>query len=112
MHVCEDEIRLPDLQHVDEIDDHHLNPSLSLHSNGTVYGIFSGRLDFRCDLNFFYYPFDQQHCFTSLFDFYFTSLFDPGYDESEINFTLTHHEIDMATFIKHGLWDITHADAE
>ena len=88
MHVSEDEIWFPDLQH----------------SNGTVYGIFSGRFEFRCDLNFFYHPFDQQNCFTSLFD--------PGYDDSEINFTLTHHEIDMGTFIKHGVWNITPPDAE
>ena len=75
MHVSEDEIWFLDLQYVDESDDYHLNPSLWLHSNGTVYGIFSGRFDFCCDFDFFYYPFDQQNCSASLFD--------PGYDESE-----------------------------
>ena len=67
IHVSEDEIWQPQLQHIDENDDHHLNPSLWIHGNGAVYGIFTGRLVFHCDFDFSYYPFDQQTRSASLF---------------------------------------------
>ena len=103
IHVSADEIWFPDIQHIVEGDGNSFNPSMWLHNNGTVYGIFSGSFNFRCNFDFFYYPFDQQLCFTSLYD--------PGYDDSQINFTLIQRLIDINTFTKHGIWDIVDTNA-